>query len=132
MKPVLHHLFPLALALFAIALSTGCGGDGGSDVDYSGTWQGTTSHGGTATFTVFADQINALRITDPQANIWITLPVDIDNGSFAVENSENAIAPGSPAVSLQGSFSSETQASGRYAITQSGSTWSGTFTASRL
>ena len=125
----------IALRLFLLLLATslaGCGGDSGSDVDYSGTWQGTTSHSGSVTFTVFADQINALRITDPQANIWITLPVDIENGSFAVENSENAIAPGSPAVSLQGSFSSATQASGRYAITQSGSTWSGTFTASRL
>lgn len=121
----------LLLLLLAISFS-GCGGDDGSDVDYSGTWQGTTSHGGSATFTVFADQINALRITDPQANIWITLPANIDNGSFAVENSENAIAPGSPAVSLQGSFSSPTQASGRYAISQSGSTWSGSFTASRL
>ena len=119
------------LLLLAICFS-GCGGDGGSEADYDGTWQGTTSHGGSVSFTVFADQVTALRITDPQANIWITLPAPIVNGSFSVENSENGTGSVNPGASVQASFSSPTQASGRYSLVQSGSTWSGTFTASRL
>jgi hypothetical protein len=132
MKPKWHRLKWIFLALLASALPLGCGGDGGeSGLDYRGTWQGKTSHGGDVIFTVGNEAVDSLRIVDDQAEMKTTQPVAIEGNSFSVMNSEGATAPNSPGVSVQGTFDSETQASGSYSITQASQTWAGTFTASR-
>lgn len=122
-------LFPV---LAASGLLAGCSPDGDSAGNYDGSWQGTTSHGGTVAFAVQGRAVTSLRITDDRADIWITQPAVITGDFFSVANSEGATAPGSPAVAAQGTFGSETHATGSYSISKGTKAWTGTFDASRL
>ena len=132
MKSIPSHLAAIVLVLLGALLLAGCGGGGGgSNQDYGGIWQGRTSHDGTVAFTVIGNSVTSLRIVDAQADVWILNPVEIEGDSFSAKNSEGATSPGSPAVSVQGTFDSATQAFGRYAITKAGNTWSGTFEAAK-
>jgi hypothetical protein len=121
------------LVLLIAFLPMGCGSGGDeSDLNYRGEWRGSTSHGGTIAFSSSGTAVTSLQIVDPQANVWITQPVSIVDGIFAVENSEGVSSPTSPAVSVQGDFASETQATGTYSISRGGQRVTGTFTASRI
>lgn len=124
--------WPPSLALLGILFLAGCGGDDSSSVlDYSGTWRGTTSHGGTVSFIVDGHAVKSFQIVDDQANVQITKPVAVKGDSFSAENSAGVSSPGSPAVSLHCTFESETHGFGDYSIQQPPDTWSGTFEASR-
>jgi hypothetical protein len=130
MKSRLRLLSLFALLLIAAGWA-GCSGDDGESADYRGHWQGRTSHGGTVLFTVEANAVTSLRIVDSQASLQITQPVGIEGNSFFVENSEGVSSPGSPAVSAQGTFDTETHCAGRYSIVKASRAWSGTFEATR-
>lgn len=133
MKHFLRPLSRLFLILVLAALPLGCGGgDEESGGNYRGEWRGTTSRGGSIVFSVSGTAITSLRIDDPQASMEITRPVAIEGNTFAVANSEGVSSPTSPAVSVQGVFDSETQASGIYSISRGGQRVAGTFNASRL
>lgn len=121
----------ILIALLASLLPMGCGSDDGSDLNFRGEWRGTTSHGGTIEFSASGTAVTSLQIVDPQANVWITQPVAIVDGTFSVRNSEGVSSPTSPAVSVLGVFNSETQSSGTYSISRGGQTVSGTFTAAK-
>lgn len=124
----MHPTLRTALALFGILWLAGCGGgDGGSGLDYGGIWRGATSHGGTVAFTVVDNMVTSFQIVDNQARVQITMPTEIKGNSFAAANSAGVSSPDSPAVSAQGTFDSETHATGHYSV----STWSGTFEAAR-
>ena len=128
MKSILRWLARGGVVLAAAAGPIGCDDGGGSDLDYGGAWQGRTSHGGTVGFTVDGSSVTSFRIVDDQANVQITQPVDIHGDSFSAENSAGVSSPGSPAVSLQATFDSDTHCAGRYSIANA---WSGTFEATR-
>ncbi len=126
-----HVTTPLPV-LLALLWLTGCGGGSGeTDFDYRGEWRGSTSHGGTITFSVSGPAVTTLQIADPQASIWIIQPTGIEGNTFSVENSEGVSSPNSPATSVQGVFDSETQCSGIYSISRGGQRVAGTFQASK-
>lgn len=128
MTSILQPLARACFVLFVAACPIGCDDGGGSDLDYGGTWQGRTSHGGTVVFTVAGSSVTSLRIVDDQANVQIAQPVDIHGDSFSAANSAGVFSPGSPAVALQATFESETHCAGRYSIANA---WSGTFEATQ-
>ena len=105
--------------------------DSGPDRDYSGTWRGRTSHGGTVVFTVDGPEVTGLQIVDDQARVQLTQPVSIERDSFSADNSEIVPSTGNPLVSLQCAFDSETHCAGRYSIAKAPNAWSGTFEATR-
>ena len=118
------------LAAFACAVLVGCGDDGGgADADYTGIWQGRTSNGGTIAFTVEGQLVVALRLSDPGGEIWFPQPTDIHGDSFSAEYATDTAATDD--VSLQGTFVSESAATGRYAMRKGGNVLSGTFEAWR-
>ena len=120
------------LCACACAVMTGCGGGddgGGADADYTGIWQGRTSNGGTIAFTVEGPLVVALRLSDPGGEIWFPQPTDIHGDSFSAEYATDTAATDD--VSLQGTFVSESTATGRYAMRKGGSVLSGTFAAGR-
>jgi hypothetical protein len=131
MKLNLRQLAWISLSLLVFSLPMGCGSDDGSDLNYRGEWRGSTSHGGTIEFSSSGNAVTSLQIVDPQADVWITQPVAIVDGTFSVRNSEGVSSPTSPAVSVLGVFNSEIQASGTYTISRGGQTVSGAFTASK-
>jgi len=132
LKPKWRSLAGTLLILFGIPWLAGCGG-GWSDTpqDYSGTWQGRTSHGGSVAFTVVANAVASLQIVDGQANIRIQNSVEIDGNSFSADNSDVVASTDNPLVSVQCTFDSSTHAAGSYSLTQTPNAWSGTFEASR-
>lgn len=129
----MNKLYSL-LRTFAISTSfillAGCGGgDGGSDQNFDGTWQGRTSNGGTVTFTVDGDWVTSLRLTDPAATLWFPQSVDIHGSTFDAEYETDTATTDD--VRLQTSFNSATQASGTYSIRKGSQLLTGTFQASR-
>lgn len=107
----------------------GCGGEGGSDQNYDGTWTGRTSNGGRITFTVEGDWVRTLRLEDPTAQIWLPQPVDIRGSTFAAQYLTETDS--SDAVRLQGTFTSATHLDGSYSLRKGSYSLSGTFTATR-
>ena len=107
----------------------GCGGEGGSDQNYDGTWAGRTSHGGSITFTVDGDWVLTLRLDDPAAQIWFPQPVDIHGNVFAAQYLTDTAS--SDDVRLGGSLVSATQVNGNYSLHKGTYALSGTFTATR-
>ena len=129
MNPTLRRLTATILVLLATLGLTGCGGDSGLETDYSGTWQGRTSHGGTIVFVVDGNAVTSLQNTDPEADVWITQPVAVEGNSFSVQDAEGVSSPTSPAVSVQGTFTSITTATGAYSVTRGSQSVAGTFQA---
>ncbi len=129
MKSTPHRLTFILLVLLATLGLTGCGGDSGQETLYSGTWQGRTSHSGTIIFVVDGNAVTSLQITDAEANVWITQPVAVEGNSFAVQDAEGVSSPTSPAVSVQGTFTSETTATGNYSVSRGTQKVTGTFQA---
>ena len=117
------------LCACACLVLAGCGGDEGADADYSGAWQGRTSNGGTVVFTVQGAQVVALRLTDPGGEIWFPQPTDIVGHSFSAEYGTDTAATDD--VFLKGTFVSDSDATGRYAMRKGGAVLSGTFAAQR-
>lgn len=125
---VLAFVGRLAL-LCVLALAAGCDDGGGAAADYAGVWQGRTSNGGTIVFTVEGSLVVALRLSDPGGEIWFPQPTDIHGDSFSAEYATDTAATDD--VSLQGTFVSESTATGRYAMRKGGAVLSGTFAAGR-
>ena len=118
------------LVAFACAVLVGCGDDGGgADADCAGAWQGRTSNGGTIVFTVEGSRVVALRLSDPGGVIWFPQPTDIRGDSFSAEYATDTAATDD--VSLQGTFVSESDATGRYEMRKGGNVLGGTFEARR-
>ena len=130
MKKILSPFVRWMLVAFACAVLVGCGDDGGgAAADYAGVWQGRTSNGGTIVFTVEGSLVVALRLSDPGGEIWFPQPTDVRGDSFSAEYATDTAATDD--VSLQGTFVSESVATGRYAMRKGGSVLSGTFAARR-
>ena len=118
------------LALFCVlALAAGCGGSDGASADYSGVWQGRTSNGGSIVFTVEGDLVVSLRLVDPQGVIWMPQPTDVTGHSFSAEYATDTATTDD--VSLQCTFGSTSDATGRYAMRKGGNVLNGTFEAQR-
>jgi hypothetical protein len=113
-----------AVLALGFILCAGCSSDDGAAANYTGTWRGRTSNGGTATFQVDGSVITALRITDPPGDIWFPQPVDIRGSTFSAERADGSLA-------VHCRFSSSDEASGRYSMRKGGNTLTGTFTAAR-
>ncbi len=124
-----HHLHGAFLVLgLVLGLAAGCGGeDGGGDRDYTGNWLGTTSNGGTVSFSVANDLVTPLRLTDPQGSLWLTLQVEINGNSFRAEHVESP----NDQITLQCTFDSATHGSGRYTMRDGGQSLNGTFEVAR-
>lgn len=130
MKKTLLPIVRWVLGACACAVLAGCGGDdGGADADYAGVWQGRTSNGGTIVFTVQGAQVVALRLSDPNGEIWFPKPTDIVGDSFSAEYETDTAATDS--VSLDCTFGSLTQATGRYSMRKGAQLLTGTFAADR-
>lgn len=130
MKTTLSPIVRWVLGACACAVLVGCGDDGGGgDADYTGTWQGRTSNGGTIVFTVEGPLVVTLRLSDPGGEIWFPQPTDIRGDSFSAEYATDTAATDD--VSLQGTFVSESAATGRYTMRKGGNVLSGTFAAGR-
>lgn len=130
MKNILSPVVRWVLVAFACAVLVGCGDDGGgADADYAGVWQGRTSNGGTIVFSVEGRLVVTLRLSDPGGEIWFPQPTDIHGDSFSAEYATDTAATDD--VSLQGTFVSETDATGRYTMRKGGTVLSGTFAARR-
>lgn len=119
-----------SLFVCACAVLAGCGGgDGGSDLDYAGSWQGRTSNGGTIAFTVQGAQVVALRLSDPGGEIWFPKPTDIVGDSFSAEYQTDTAATDD--VALSGTFDAADHAVGSYSMRKGSQRLAGTFTADR-
>lgn len=130
MKNILSPIVRWVLCACAGAVLVGCGDDGGgADADYAGVWKGRTSNGGTIVFTVEGSLVVALQLSDPGGEIWFPQPTDIRGDSFSAEYATDTAATDD--VSLQGTFVSESDATGRYEMRKGGSVLSGTFAARR-
>ena len=130
MKNILSPIVRWVLCACAGAVLAGCGDDdGGADADYAGVWQGRTSNGGTIVFSVEGRLVVTLRLSDPGGEIWFPQPTDIHGDSFSAEYATDTAATDD--VSLQGTFVSETDATGRYTMRKGGTVLSGTFAAQR-
>jgi len=131
MKQHRHVIWGVALLLISLSLA-GCGsGSGGDEGAYAGKWAGTTSHGGTVSFTVENNWVTSFRVTDNGASIWIQQPTNLEGDTFEAHNSENGSAPGAPGATVTGLFDSTAHCSGNYTLTQSTQRWTGTYTATK-
>ncbi len=113
--------------LFVLALPAGCGSGDGESLDYTGTWQGRTSNGGTIVFTVEGHLVTALRLVDPQGTIWFPQAVDVQGDSFSADYETNTSA--TDYVSLQCTFDSVAHSTGDYTMRKGGNLLTGTFEA---
>jgi hypothetical protein len=130
MKFKLRHLAGTVLVLLGAIWLAGCGPEDSADADYSGTWRGATSNGGTAAFTVEGNLVTSLRIDDPEADIWFPQAVDIQGNSFSAFHETDTATTDD--ISLQCTFDSTSHGAGNYSIRKGSHALAGTFEASRL
>ena len=123
------------IALSAVCSSllfSGCEGDSsGPDMDYNGTWKGSTSAGGSVSFTVSGGKVSGLYLT--HGNYYLkqqsSSQVEISGNEFSIDV---VLAEGE----IKGTFSSATKCSGSYSysgyVIMAGKvSYSGTFEATK-